>query len=123
MALRTAIEVVIGVFYALGAGAQALWVLRHSEKFYRDMADRAWLPPAESFIEGVLVPNSVLVTVLVAVFEATMAIAILTRGAAVVPALIAGGTFSIVGALTGSPGETAFYGALAAVHFWLAAAH
>ncbi|MEA2002866.1 MAG: hypothetical protein U9N84_13410 [Actinomycetota bacterium] len=123
MVLRTATEVVIGVFYALGAGAQALWVLRHSEKFYRDMADRAWLPPAESFIEGVLVPNSVLITVLVAVFEGGVAIAILTRGAAVVPALIAGGIFSIVGALTGSPGETAFYGALAAVHFWLAAAH
>jgi hypothetical protein len=123
MALRTAIEVVIGVFYTLGAGTQALWVLRHSEKFYRDMADRAWLPPAEAFIEGVLVPNSVLITVLVAVFEAGLAIAILTRGAAVGPALVAGGIFSIVGALTGSPGETVFYGALAAVHFWLAAAH
>ncbi len=123
MVNRTVIEVVIGVFYALGAGAQALWVLRHSEKFYRDMAERAWLPPAEAFIERVLVPNSVAVTVLVAVFEAGAAIAILTRGAAVVPALIAGGIFSIVGALTGSPGETAFYAALAAVHFWLAAAH
>ncbi|MEE8375362.1 MAG: hypothetical protein V3S26_03455 [Acidimicrobiia bacterium] len=120
---RTVIEVVIGVFYALGAGAQGLWVLRHSEKFYRDMADRAWLPPAETFVEGVLIPNSVTVTVLVALFEAGVAIAILTRGAAVVPALIAGGIFSIVGALTGSPGETAFYGALAVLHFWLAAAH
>ncbi len=123
MALRPAIEIVIGTFYALGAGAQALWVLRHSEKFYRDMAERAWLPPAEAFIEAVLVPNSVLITVLVAVFEAGLAIAILTRGVAVGPALVVGGIFSIVGALTGSPGETVFYGALAAVHFWLAAAH
>jgi hypothetical protein len=65
----------------------------------------------------------VAVTVLVAVFEAGIATTILTRGAAVVPALIAGGIFSIVGALNGSPGETAFYGSLAAVHFWLAAAH
>ena len=123
MALRPAIEVVIGTFYALGAGAQVLWVLRHSEKFYRDMAERAWLPPAEAFIEAVLVPNSVLITVLVAVFEAGLAIAILTRGVAVGPALVVGGIFSIVGALTGSPGETVFYGALAAVHFWLAAAY
>ncbi|MEA2001862.1 MAG: hypothetical protein U9N84_08270 [Actinomycetota bacterium] len=123
MAIRTIIEVVIGVFYALGAGAQALWILRHSEKFYRDMADRSWLPPAESFIENVLVPNSVTVTVLVAVFEAGAAIAILTRGAAVVPALVAGGVFSIIGGLAGSPGETVFYFALAAVHFWLAAFH
>jgi hypothetical protein len=120
---RTVAEVVIGVFYALGAGYQGLWVLRHSRKFYEDMADHSWLPPAEAFIEKVLVPNSVTVTVLVAVFEAGAAIAILTRGAAVGPALIAGGIFSIVGALTGSRGEAAFYSALAALHFWLAAAH
>ncbi|MCP3988421.1 MAG: hypothetical protein GY926_08330 [bacterium] len=123
MAFRTAIEVVIGVLYALGAGAQALWVLRHSEKFYRDMADRAWLPPAEELIQRLLVPNSVMITGLVAVSEAALAIAILTRGTAAGPALVAGGVFSVIGALTGSPGETGLYGALAAVHFWLAAAH
>ncbi len=120
---RTVIEVVIGVFYTLGAGSQALWILPRGQNWYEDMADRAWLPPAEVFIEKVLVPNSVTVTVLAAVFEAAVAIAILTRGAAVVPALIAGGVFSIVGALIGSPGETVFYGAVAVLHFWLAAAH
>lgn len=123
MVNRTVIEVVIGGFYALGAGGQALWVLPHGQKWYEDMADRAWLPPAEVFVEKVLVPNSVTVTVLAAVFEAAVAIAILTRGAAVVPALIAGGVFSVVGALIGSPGQTVFYGAVAVLHFWLAAAH
>ncbi|MEE8376153.1 MAG: hypothetical protein V3S26_07540 [Acidimicrobiia bacterium] len=123
MAFRTVVEVVIGVFYALGAGYQSLWVLRHSEEFYRDMADGSWLPPAQAFIEKVLVPNSVAVTALVAVFEAGAAIALLTRGAAVVPALIAGGIFTIVGALTSRPGESVFFVALAALHFWLAAAH
>jgi len=78
------------VFYAVGAGSQALWILPRGQKWYEDMADRAWLPPAEVFIEKVLVPNSVTVTVLAAIFEAAVAIAILTRGAAVVPALIAG---------------------------------
>lgn len=123
MAMRTVIEVVVGAFYALGAAAQSLWVMPNSEKFYRDMADRAWLPPAEAFIEGVLIPYSATVTVLVAIFEAGVAIAVLTRGAAVGPALVAGGIFSIVGALTGSGGETVFYGALAVLHFWLAASH
>lgn len=123
MVNRTVIEVVIGMFYAVGAGGQALWILPRGQKWYEDMADRAWLPPAEVFIEKVLVPNSVTVTVLAAIFEAAVAIAILTRGAAVVPALIAGGVFSIVGALIGSPGETVFYGAVAVLHFWLAAAH
>jgi hypothetical protein len=123
MVNRTVIEVVIGVFYAFGAGGQALWILPRGQNWYEDMADRAWLPPAEVFIEKVLVPNSVTVTVLAAIFEAAVAIAILTRGAAVAPALIAGGVFSIVGALIGSPGETVFYGAVAVLHFWLAAAH
>jgi hypothetical protein len=123
MVNRTVIEVVVGVFYAVGAGGQALWILPRGQKWYEDMADRAWLPPAEVFIEKVLVPNSVTVTVLAAIFEAAVAIAILTRGAAVAPALIAGGVFSIVGALIGSPGETVFYGAVAVLHFWLAAAH
>jgi hypothetical protein len=120
---RTVIEVVIGVFYAVGAAGQALWILPRGQKWYADMADRAWLPPAEAFIEKVLVPNSVTITVLAAIFEAAVAVAILTRGAAVVPALIAGGVFSIVGALIGSPGETVFYGAVAVLHFWLAAVH
>jgi hypothetical protein len=123
MAVRTVAEVAIGVLYALGAGGQALYVLRHSQKFYGDMADRAWLRPAEILIEKVLLPNSVAVTVLVVVFEAAVAIAILTRGAAVGPALVAGGVFSIIGALFGSPGETVGYGVLAAIHFMLASAH
>jgi len=116
-------ELVIGALYAIGSGHQALFTLRNSREFYADMANRAWLPPAEAFVERVLVPNSVVVTVFVVVFQAALAIAILTRGTALGPALVAGGIFSIAGALTGSPSETVGYGVLAAVHFWLAAAH
>ena len=119
---RTVAEIVIGVLYAIGAGRQALYVTRHSQEFYSDMADRAWLSPAGTFIKKVLLPNSVLITVLVAVFQAAVAIAILTRGAWVGPALVAGGVFSIVGALNGSPAETVGFGALAGIHFWLASA-
>lgn len=123
MKLRTLAEIVIGVLYALGAVGQAGYVLRHSADFYRAMADRAWFPPGELLVERVLLPNSSAVTIMVVVFEAVLAVGILTGGSAVGPALMAGGIFSIVGALTGSPGETVGYGALAAVHFWLAAAH
>ena len=118
----TATEIVIGVLYAIGAGRQALYVTRHSQEFYGEMADRAWIPPAKTFIEKVLLRNGVLITVLVAVFQAAVALAILTRGAWVGPALVAGGVFSIVGALTGSRAETVGFGILAAIHFWLAAA-
>jgi hypothetical protein len=121
--VRTAAELVIGVLYAMGAVHQGLFTLRHSQEFYGDMAERAWLRPAEVFIEKVLVPNSVAVTVLVVAFQAAVAIAILTRGPWVAPALVAGGVFSIVGALTGSPAETVGYLVLAAIHFILASAH
>lgn len=123
MKVRTAAELVIGVLYAIGAIHQGLFTLRHSQEFYGDMAERAWLRPAEVFIEKVLVPNSVAVTVLVVAFQAAVAIAILTRGPWVAPALVAGGVFSIVGALTGSPAETVGYLVLAAIHFILASAH
>ena len=122
MRVRKVSEIVIGVLYAMGAAHQAVYVLPDSREFYVSMAAQAWLRPAQVFIEELLVPNSGTVTVLVAVFEATLAIAILSRGAAVRWALVAGGVFSIVGALTGSPAETVGYSALAVIHFWLARA-
>lgn len=123
MALRKVAELVIGVLYAIGAGHQALFVLRNSQEFYVEMADRAWLRPAQIFVEELLIPNSVAVTALVVVFQAGVAIGILTRGRGVRPALAAGGVFTIIGALTGSPAETVGYAILAVLQFRLAATH
>jgi hypothetical protein len=120
MTKRTLVELALGVLWATGAAAQAFDTLRNSEKFYTEMANLAWIRPARLLIEEVLLPNSVAVTVLVVVFQASVAIAIFTRMAAVGPALVAGGVFSIVGALTASPVATASYLILAAVHFALA---
>ena len=122
MRLRKATEIVIGVLYGMGAVHQAVYVLPESREFYVSMAAQAWLRPAQVFIEELLVPNSAVVTILVVVFEATLAIAILSRGGAVRPALLAGGAFSIAGALTGSPAETVGFGLLAVIHFRLARA-
>lgn len=123
MRTRSAAEIGIGVLYAIGAVHQTLSVLPNSRAFFVDMAEQAWLPPAQSIIENLLIPNSAIVTVLVIILEATLAVAILSRKSAVRPALIAGGIFSIVGALSGAPAETVGYGILAAIHFWLAAGH
>ena len=120
MKRRNITELVIGALYATGAVFQAFDTLRKSEEFYRVMADQAWLLPAELFVERALVPNSFAVTVLVVIFQASLAIAIFSRGAAVRPALMAGGVFSIVGALTGGPAETVGYAILALIHFRLA---
>ena len=121
MVIHKKTEIAIGILYALGAGFQGFGTLQNSAAYFREMADNAWLPPAASFIETFLVPNSVAITVLVVCFEGLAAIAILSRRRAVLPALIAGGIFSIVGALTGDPAETIGYAALAALHFKLAA--
>lgn len=118
--VRLVVEIIIGVLYALGAVGQTVFVLRNSSKFYSDMADRAWFPPSELLIRRVLLPHSVVVTVLVILLEAGLAVGILTGGASVGPALVVGGLFSILGGITGSPGETIGYWALAGVHFWLA---
>jgi hypothetical protein len=123
MRFRTVAEVVIGVLYALGTIHQGLFVLRSSEDFYVTMADRAWIEPAERFIQGFLIPNSLVVTILVVVFQGLLAVAILSRGPFVAPALVAGGVFSLIGAFTGSPAETIGYVGLAGIHFWLAATH
>ena len=117
---RSVAEIVIGILYAIGAANQAVFTLRESAEFYQAMADNAWLRPAEALIESFLVPNSVVITVLVIGFEALAAIAILSRTAAVGPALVAGGAFSIIGAFTGNPVETIGYVLLAIVHFGLA---
>ena len=120
MKRRNIAELVIGALYATGAVFQVFDTLRKSEEFYRVMAEQSWLRPAELFIERALVPNSFAVTVLVVIFQASLAIAIFSRGAAVRPALVAGGVFSIVGALTGGPAETVGYAVLALIHFRLA---
>ncbi|MGI9584454.1 MAG: hypothetical protein ACR2N7_02575 [Acidimicrobiia bacterium] len=117
---RSIAEVTIGVLYAIGAVHQLAFVLQDSDAFYEAMAAASWLSPAATFIEQVLLPRSTVVTLSVGLLEAGLAIAILSRGRAVRPALYVGGAFSVLGALTGAPLETVGYGALAVLHFWLA---
>lgn len=122
MTFRTVAKIVIGVLYALGTIHQGLVVMRSSEDFYMTMADRAWIEPAEAFVESFLIPNSLTVTILVVVFQGLLAVAILSRGPFMAPALVAGGVFSLIGAFTGNPAETIGYLGLAGIHFWLATA-
>lgn len=123
VSFRSTSETVIGVLYALGALHQGVFVLRSSRDFYQTMADRAWIEPAERFVDNFLTPNSAVVTVSVVAFQGALAVAILTRSRYVAPALLAGGVFSLMGAFTGDPGETVGYALLAGLHIWLAATH
>lgn len=97
-----------------------VYTLRHGTEFYGGFAESAWLSPARRLIANVVIPNSTLFTVLLILFQAAAAIAILTRGDLVTVALLAGGAFSLIVALFSSPAGTAANLALAVIQFALA---
>lgn len=118
--LRTFGEIGLGVIYLIGAVFNAVWTLGHTGEFYGGFADGAWLGPARSLIRDVVLPNARVFTLLLVVFQTTVAVLVLTRGDLVAPALVAGGAFAVVAALASSPGGTAGNLVLAAVQFALA---
>lgn len=119
--LRVAAEIGVGVLYAIGALFNTVYTLRHGEDFYGSFATGAWLSPARRVVERVVLPNATLFTILLILFEATVAALILTRGEFVAPALIVGAAFAGLAALASSPGGTAGNLALSVVQIVLAA--
>ncbi len=117
--LRPIAEIGVGLLYAAGAVFNAVYTFRHTERFFGSFADGAWLGPARSFIRTVVIPNGKLFTVLLILFQVSVAVAILSRGGAVRPALLAGGTFALVVAFFSSPGGTVGNLLLAAIQFAL----
>ncbi|MFQ5932465.1 MAG: hypothetical protein ACE5MM_08665 [Nitrospiraceae bacterium] len=118
--LRSVAEIAFGVLHGVGAVFNTVYTLRNYAEFYGSFANGAWFGPAESLIRNVVIPNGTLFTVLLIVFQAAIAIAILTRGDLVQPALFAGGVFALAVAFFSSPGGAAANLALAAIQFALA---
>ncbi len=118
--LRSAAEMGVGLLYTAGAVFNGVYTVRHSAEFYGTFADGAWLSPAEWFVRRLVIPNGAPFTVLLIAFQAAVAIAILSRGELVGPALLVGGGFAVVVAIFSSPGGTAGNLALAAIQFALA---
>jgi hypothetical protein len=118
--LRSVAEIAIGVIYGVGAAFNTVYTLRHSAEFYGDFADGAWFPPARWFIRRLVIPNGTVVTVLVILFQVTVAVAILSRGDLVTAALYTGATFALVVAFFSSPRGAVGNVALAALQFGLA---
>lgn len=117
---RAVMEIAIGLLYGAGAVFNTVYTLSHRDEFYGSFSDGAWLSPARWLIDNVVLPNATLFTVLLIVFQAAVAIAILSRGDLVVAALLAGATFSILAALASSPGGTVGTLVLAAIQLFLA---
>ncbi|MDH3296283.1 MAG: hypothetical protein OER95_18340 [Acidimicrobiia bacterium] len=89
--------------------------------WYTDFVEGAWFGPARRLTRSVVVPNGVLFTLTLIVFQVIVAVSILARGAAVAPALVAGGVFAAVVALFSSSGGAVGNLGLAALQRVLAA--
>ena len=118
--VRTIAEIAIGLLFAAGAVFNAVYTRSHSDEFYGSFADGAWLSPARTFINNVVLPNATVFTAVLIAFQVLVAIAILSRGDLVAAALYAGSAFAAVAALASSPGGTAGNLALATIQLALA---
>lgn len=119
-AIRTVGEIGIAAIYLIGAVFNSVWTMGHTVEFYGGFADGAWLRPARSAVRELILPNARLFTVLLVLFQVTVAVLILIRGDLVKAALIAGGVFALVAGLASSPGGTAGNTVLAGIQFTLA---
>jgi hypothetical protein len=118
--LRTVTEIGIGLLYAVGAAFHVVYTMSHREEFFGSFADGSWFSPARWLINNAVIPNTILITIVLILFQGAIAVMILTRGDLVVPALIAGAVFSAIAALASSPGGTIGNLALAAIQVALA---
>jgi hypothetical protein len=91
---RNLIEIGFGVLYLIGAIFNALYTLRHGDEFYGSFADKAILAPSKQLIRKLVIPHARVFTILLIVFQLTVAFCILSRGPLVMPGLIAGAIFT-----------------------------
>lgn len=120
IALRTGMEIAIGVLYAAGAVFNTAYTLGHGDKFYGAFVEGAWLRPSRWFLRSIVLPNATTFTLALILFEIVVAVLILTRGELVQAGLIAGAIFCAIAAIVSSPGGTIGNLALAAIQTGLA---
>lgn len=118
--IRNLFEIGFGLLYLIGAVFNSLYTLRHGDEFYGSFADKAVLAPAKYLIQKVVIPHARLFTILLILFQLTLAFCILSRGELVKPGLIAGALFNLaVAFVSNTPGAIASL-AMAAGQFYLA---
>lgn len=118
--MQSALEIAVGVLFAVGAMFNAVYTLRHAQEFFEEFAAKAWVRPAGRLVERLVLPRTTAFTVLLIAFQVAVALAVFSRGELVTPALMAGGGFALVVALFSSPGGTVANLGLAALQFALA---
>jgi hypothetical protein len=92
---RNLLEIGFGILYLIGAVFNSLYTLRHGDEFYGSFAEKAVLAPAKYLIQKLVIPHARLFTILLIIFQLTLAFCILSRGNLVKPALFAGAIFNL----------------------------
>jgi hypothetical protein len=92
--VRNLIEIGFGVLYLIGAIFSSFYTLRHGDEFYGSFANKAIFAPSKQLIRKVVIPHARVFTILLIVFQLTVAFCILSRGALARPGLVAGAIFS-----------------------------
>jgi hypothetical protein len=106
--VRNSIEIGFGILYLIGAVFNSLYTLRHGKEFYGSFADKAILAPSSQLIRKVVIPHAKVFTLLLIIFQLTVAICILSRGAFVKPGLMAGAIFAFAAVIVSNiPGAIA----------------
>lgn len=118
--MRSALEVAVGLLFLIGAVFNSVYTRGHGQEFYGEWAAKAWLPPAGRAISRLVLPRTKAFTVVLVVFQALVALAILSRGDIANPALLVGGAFALVVAFFSSPGGAVANVSLAALQWALA---
>ena len=93
--VRDIFEIGFGLLYLVGALFNAAYTLRHGEEFYGSFAEGALFVPFRALIRNVIIPNAVLFSGLLIVFQLLVAYSILSRGALVTSGFTAGAIFCL----------------------------
>lgn len=116
---RNIIEIGFGVLYLVGAIFNSLYTYRHSDEFYGSFAEKAILSPARWLVKEMVISHAKIFTVLLITFQVAVAFCILSRGALVVPGLMAGAIFCLGVVFVSNPGGAIANLVMAILQFYL----
>jgi hypothetical protein len=121
-ALRTILEIGLGVIYMIGVGFHVSYTLKHGEQFYGGFARDTWFAPSRWFIEKFVLPNPRIFTIMLILFQLFVAVALLSQEASVGLGLLAGTAFCMYAVFVSNLRGAIVNLALAVLQFYLASA-
>jgi hypothetical protein len=108
VAVRSVLEIGLGVIYMFTAGFNITYTLKYGEKLYMTFAEGTWFSPARWFIPKFVISKPRMLTIPLILVQLFAGIAILSRGPYVGIGLLVGVIFCMYAVFVSS-----FHGAIA----------